>query len=82
MHYIYLLKSNKANWIYIGSCLNLEKRLLQHNQGKVRSTKSRKPYQLIHHEIYNNKTDALKREIELKKNSSKKEELYKQLKLK
>ncbi|HBZ36542.1 MAG TPA: hypothetical protein DEO26_02360 [Candidatus Veblenbacteria bacterium] len=33
MHYVYLLKSNKANWSYIGQTSDLRKRLAQHKAG-------------------------------------------------
>ncbi|MDO8676201.1 MAG: GIY-YIG nuclease family protein [Candidatus Azambacteria bacterium] len=79
MFYVYILKSQKYNWKYIGSCVDLRKRFLEHNSGKVRSTKARKPYNLVYYEAYNNKAVALKREIELKHNSSKKEELFKRI---
>ena len=79
MFYVYILKSQKHNWKYIGFCADLRKRFLEHNTGKVKSTQARKPYDLIYYEAYNDKTVALKREIELKRNSSKKEELFKRL---
>ncbi|KKS20344.1 MAG: Endo/excinuclease amino domain protein [Candidatus Roizmanbacteria bacterium GW2011_GWC2_41_7] len=79
MFYVYILKSQKYNWKYIGYCVDLRKRFLEHNSGKVKSTKARKPYNLLYYEAYDNKTSALKREIELKHNSSKKEELLKRV---
>ncbi|MFH1393131.1 MAG: GIY-YIG nuclease family protein [Patescibacteria group bacterium] len=79
MFYVYVLKSQKQDWRYIGSCADLRKRFLEHNKGKVKSTQARKPYDLIYFEAYRDKTAALKREIELKRNSSKKEELFKRL---
>ncbi len=79
MHYVYLIKSKKEDWKYIGSCADLRERFSEHNAGKVRSTKSRKPYSLEYYEAYINKTIAVKREIELKNNSSEKEKLYKRI---
>jgi putative endonuclease len=79
MHHVYVLKSKIVDWKYIGCCENLKQRFQQHNNGQVRSTKARKPYSLIYFETYTNKTLALKREFELKKNNSKKEELYKRI---
>ncbi|KKS65869.1 MAG: Excinuclease abc c subunit domain protein [Parcubacteria group bacterium GW2011_GWA1_42_7] len=79
MFYVYLLKSKAVDWKYIGSCADLRKRFFEHNNSKVRSTKNRKPYDLVYYEAYPDKTSALKREKELKNNSSKKEELYKRL---
>ncbi|MBU0597822.1 GIY-YIG nuclease family protein [Patescibacteria group bacterium] len=79
MYYIYLLKSLKKKWFYIGSTNKLNLRLKQHNAGKVRSTKAYTPFILIYLEAYNNKVLARKREIELKKSSQQKEILYKRL---
>jgi putative endonuclease len=82
MYYVYLIKSLKKKWYYIGSCENLKIRLKQHNQGRVRSTKAHVPFELIYHESYNNKASARKREIELKTNSQQKEILFRKLKIK
>jgi putative endonuclease len=64
------------NWAYIGCCDDLRKRFLQHNCGKVRSTKARRPYKLAYYEAYGDLSLARKREFELKNNNSKKEELF------
>ncbi|MSU75246.1 MAG: GIY-YIG nuclease family protein [Candidatus Magasanikbacteria bacterium] len=80
MFYVYLLKSLTIdNWVYVGSCDDLRKRFQKHNAGEVVSTKARKPYRLIYYEAYRDKTEARKREIELKKSWSKKQELLKRL---
>ena len=42
-YYAYILKSEKDNGFYYGHCQNVQQRLLHHNAGKVRSTKSRRP---------------------------------------
>jgi putative endonuclease len=65
-YYVYLLYSNKTNWIYIGCTNNLEKRLREHNEGKVYSTKKMLPAELIYYEAYINKDCAYKREKNLK----------------
>ena len=79
--YIYLLKSNKRNWHYIGSTIDLRKRLLKHNKGLVKSTKFDRPLSLIYYEAYPSYGLAKKREYELKNNNQKKEFLYKRLEL-
>ena len=45
---------------------NLQQRLIQHNSGLVKSTKNRIPLDIIYYEHFDNKSDALKREKELK----------------
>jgi len=68
MYTLYILKSLKDFGYYIGITDNLEKRLQEHNSGKTKSTKSRIPFVLKYKEGYQTKTEARKREIELKKN--------------
>jgi len=79
MHYVYLLKSTQKKWFYIGTTEFPNKRVEQHNAGKVRSTKAYAPFTLIYLEAYNDKKIARKREIELKNNSQQKEFLFKRL---
>ena len=63
MHYVYVLQSIKDNKLYIGQTDNLETRFKVHNLGKVRATKSRKPFKLIFYEAFSNKTDAGRDEL-------------------
>ncbi|MEK7450765.1 MAG: GIY-YIG nuclease family protein [Patescibacteria group bacterium] len=42
--FVYVLKSLKDNRQYIGSTINVDKRLAQHNNGSVKSTKHRLPF--------------------------------------
>jgi len=79
MYYVYVLKSESKNWVYIGSCDDLRERVWQHNNGKVKSTKARKPYNLMYYEAYNTRSAARKREFGLKNNSSEKEELFRRI---
>jgi len=68
MFYLYVLKSLKDLGYYIGSTDSVEKRLEEHNKGKTKSIKHRIPFDFIYKEEYNTKTEARKREIQLKKN--------------
>ena len=79
MYYVYVLKSKKDQTTYIGSTGDLVQRIKEHNAGKTKSIKHKLPVELIYYEAYQEKYLARKREIELKKNSSKKEELFKRL---
>ena len=65
MSYVYILKS-AANKYYIGATNNVENRLKQHNLGKVKSTKSGRPWHLIHIEKYNTISESRKREVQIK----------------
>jgi len=65
-YYTYVLYSKKYDKIYIGYTNNLERRLHYHNKGIKGWTAKYIPLELIYHEEYNTKTDAMKREKELK----------------
>jgi putative endonuclease len=79
MYYTYVLKSKVDEGLYIGSTEDLRKRLGEHNEGKTKSIKHRIPFKLIYYEAYENKTDARKRELELKNKGYFKEQLLKRL---
>ena len=66
MYSVYILLSKKDNKRYVGFTNNLERRLSEHNSGLVKSTKSRRPLILIYQEEFENKSDARKREKEIK----------------
>ena len=66
MFWTYIIKSEKTNRYYIGSCGNIETRLKDHNGNRVISTKNKGPNKLIHKEGFEFKKDALKREKQIK----------------
>lgn len=66
MIYVYVLHSLKDNGYYIGISKNLTGRLLKHNSGGVKSTKSRRPFELTYSESYDSYKSARGREIEFK----------------
>ncbi|MBI5872846.1 MAG: GIY-YIG nuclease family protein [Candidatus Omnitrophica bacterium] len=65
MYYVYVLENNLGKH-YMGSCKELEKRVRRHNQNSVRSTKNKGPFKVIHKEEYFTKTEARKREFQIK----------------
>ncbi|HPR61504.1 MAG TPA: GIY-YIG nuclease family protein [Prolixibacteraceae bacterium] len=71
-HYVYILYSEHFGRYYIGSCQNIEERLLRHNSGATPSTKPYRPWKVVYTETLENKSDALKRELEIKKKKSRK----------
>ena len=66
MYYTYVIRSEKDNRLYTGSTNDLPKRLSEHNSGRVTSTKSRGPFELIYYEASLNEQDARAREKYLK----------------
>jgi len=63
MFYVYVLKSLKDCKKYIGFTKNLQERFRQHNNGEVKASKSRRPFELIYYEAYKNETQARKQEL-------------------
>ena len=66
MYFVYILLSEKDSKRYIGCTKNLNRRIIEHNSGLVKSTKNRRPFKLIYFEEFENKSDAMKREKEIK----------------
>ncbi len=66
MFFTYVLYSHKSDRIYIGQTNNIALRLTEHNQGKSKSTKRYKPWIVIYKEKFDSRSDAMKREKELK----------------
>ena len=66
MYYVYVLKSKKDGNFYVGCTGNLRKRLSDHSDGNVRSTRYRIPFELVYYEASRNNIDALHREKYLK----------------
>ena len=63
---VYILQSQIANQFYIGQTADERTRLKQHNGGKVRSTKAFRPWKVVHTEIFESRSQAMKREMFLK----------------
>ena len=80
MFYVYILKSKKDSQLYLGSTIDLRKRFKEHNEGKVFSTKSRRPFELVYYEPYKSERDARKRESSLKLKSRAFTQLKKRIK--
>jgi putative endonuclease len=66
MYFVYVLYSLKDLKLYKGSTSNIQKRILRHNSGGNKSTSHRKPFVLVHVEQFEDKSEALKRELFLK----------------
>ncbi len=72
-YFVYLLKCSDGSF-YCGIAKDLDKRLKQHNgliKGGSVYTRSKRPVKLIYFEEYKTRSDALKREYEIKKLSHK-----------
>ena len=66
MWFVYVLKCEDGSF-YTGSTNNLEKRFLKHKAGKGgRYTRSHKPLEMIYSAEFSTKSQALKKETEIK----------------
>ena len=67
-YFVYILECSDKT-LYVGSTNNLEKRLHNHNHSKsgAHYTKIRRPVSLKYSESFETKSEALKREITIKK---------------
>jgi len=66
MFYVYAIKSNIRNYIYVGLTNNIERRITEHNKGENKTTKPYKPFKLIYSEECETREKAREREKYLK----------------
>lgn len=75
MYYVYLLRCCD-NTLYCGYTTDINKRVNTHNAGKgAKYTKSRRPVVLVYFEQCETKSEALRREAQIKKMPREKKEL-------
>jgi putative endonuclease len=67
MYYVYILESLSNGDYYKGSTENYLKRFEEHNRGESQYTRSQCPWKLVFVQVFNTKTEALKREKQLKR---------------
>ena len=63
---VYVLYSPNYDKIYIGQTNSLKLRLEEHNSGNSRYAKRYIPWKLVHYEKFATRSEAMKREKELK----------------
>jgi putative endonuclease len=63
---VYILKSLNFDRYYVGHSADAEKRLSEHNTGRVRSTKAYKPWKIVYFELKSSKKEAYAREMQIK----------------
>ena len=72
MWYVYIIYSEKIDGYYTGITDDIEWRLDRHNQGWGRFTKRGIPWKVVYTEKFETKSNALKREREIKSRKSRK----------
>lgn len=65
-HFVYIVRCSDTS-LYTGYTNNIEARINKHNAGKgAKYTKIRRPVVLVYQEMYETKSEALRREYEIK----------------
>jgi len=68
MFWVYILRSQTTGKYYTGYTSNLKDRLSRHNRGLSKTTRRLKgPWEIVYTECFETKTEALKREIQIKR---------------
>jgi putative endonuclease len=72
MFFVYIIQSQKNGRFYVGYSDNPDRRLLEHNSGKVTSTRLLRPWKKVYTESYCTQLEAMRRELEIKARKSRK----------
>jgi putative endonuclease len=72
MAYAYVIQSELTGHFYIGSAVNLNSRIADHNAGNTAYTKNQRPWKLVYSEEFEKLSDARKRERTIKSWKNKK----------
>ncbi len=64
---VYILRSNTDTWYYVGSTNDVSRRVREHNQGRVTSTKSKMPLTLVFTQEFGSEQEARSYERKIKK---------------
>jgi len=72
MFYTYIIYSAILNKYYIGSCQDVAQRLQDHLNSRSKYTKVAKDWELKYFETFDTRSEACKRELQIKKMKSRK----------
>jgi putative endonuclease len=72
MPVMYILLSEKLNKYYVGACIDMDRRLHEHNVGHSKFTKTGMPWLLRYKEEFSSLQEAKQREGYIKRMKSKK----------
>lgn len=71
MNWVYILHNPVTDRFYVGSTIDLKRRLLQHRSNNVRTTRRLKAYDLVYLEEFETLDEARLREKKIKAQKSK-----------
>jgi putative endonuclease len=69
---VYIIYSSSLDQYYVGHSENIQDRLFHHNNSGSKSTKKANDWKLVYTEMFQTKSEAAKRELEIKKRKSRK----------
>jgi putative endonuclease len=72
LFYVYILYSTVADQYYVGQSANIEDRFFRHINSGSKSTKFVKDWNLVYSEKYVTRSEAVKRELQIKNKKSRK----------
>ena len=72
MYTVYILYSEQFDRFYVGQTDNITIRLERHNAGTVKSTKAYIPWKIVYTQEFETRSQAVRREHEIKKKKSRK----------
>ena len=67
---VYILESENTCRYYVGSTADIEARLQRHNQGRSKYTKTGIPWKIVHTEAFATRSEAVRREQQIKRRKS------------
>ena len=70
VYFVYIIESEIDGTYYVGASQDPMARLEKHNSNHKGFTARKQPWKLVYTETYQNKTEALRREVFLKKQKS------------
>ncbi|WP_435222439.1 GIY-YIG nuclease family protein [Niabella hirudinis] len=65
--FVYILQSKKDGSFYVGQCEDLDRRMSRHFDGFSKYTAAKSPLILVYFEVLPSRSDAIKRERQVKK---------------
>ena len=71
MFFVYIIESQKDFSFYVGQCDDLDRRMSKHNDGLSKYTSGKSPWRLKYFESYISRSEAIKREKQIKNQKSK-----------
>jgi putative endonuclease len=65
-YFLYILQSETSGRYYVGQTQDLEARIAYHNANYSKSLKNRGPWKIVHSEAYGTRSEAVRRERQIK----------------